>query len=154
MPMILDTSQALDPGDILWILPQQQQSFWYQRLNWLTHFSLTRNELHQRPQLHPWLIKIIETCEIEVPTIPSQEPLLVPTSQWLPNDWLVTIPYNEMTENQFIIAIAKIWDQLQTPSLRLFLPLSMTLERWKDLWNQNNLNKEISIVFEPPFRGD
>lgn len=149
MPVILNSTQALDSGDALWILPFDLESPWYQRLNWLTNFSLTTNELHSRPKLHPWLLKILETCEIPPPNIPLAEPLLVPVSPWLPSEWLVLVPFNSANETLFIQTIAKIWKQLQAPSLRLFLPTSMTLKNWETLWNEQNLPSHISLVFEP-----
>ncbi len=149
MPVILNATQALDAGDTLWILPFDLDSPWYQRLNWLTNFSLTTNELHTRPKLHPWLIKILETCEIPTPNIPLSEPLLVPVSQWLPSEWLVLVPFTTNNETLFIQGIAKIWKQLQEPPLRLFLPLSMTLKEWEVLWNEHSLPSHVSLVFEP-----
>ncbi len=149
MPVILNAAHAFDSGDDLWILPLDLESPWYQRLNWLTNFSLTTNELHSRPKLHPWLVKILETCDIPAPEIPVTEPLLVPISPWLPSEWLVLVPYSVHHEILFIQSIGKIWKQLQEPSLRLFLPPSITLQEWESLWVQHNLPLEVSLVFEP-----
>jgi len=149
MPLILNATQALDSGDDLWILPLDLESPWYQRLNWLTNFSLTTNELHTRPKLHPWLIKILETCDIPTPDIPVADPILIPVSQWLPSEWLVLVPCTTNNESLFIQSISKIWKQLQEPSLRLFLPPTLSLKDWESLWKDLSLPSDVSLVFEP-----
>ena len=149
MSVLLNASQALDPGVTLWILPFDPDSPWYQRLNWLTHFSLTTNELHTRPKLHPWLVKILETCDIPEPTIPLSEPLLVPVAQWLPAEWLVVVPFNNHHQILFLQSVLKIWKQLQEPSLRLFLPLPLSLKEWENHCVGQGLPDTISLVMEP-----
>ncbi len=149
MALLLEPSHALDPGDSLWILPMLPESTWYQRLNWLTHFSLTTNELHSRPKMHPWLLKILETCEIEPPQIPVSEPLLVPASQWLPTDWLVTVPYEKDKEELFISTLEKIKAQLKVSNLRLFLPPQSDFSHWNHLCEQHaSLTEGLSVVDE------
>jgi hypothetical protein len=149
MPVILEHSQAFDSGDTLWMLPFDTQSTWYQRLNWLTNFRLTANELHTRPKMHPWLIKILENCEIPTPEITVSDPLLIPVAQWLPAEWLVTIPFATNNEILFIKQIRRVWEQFQQPSLRLFMPRAMTLQRWEFLWEQEKLSSDLTLVFEP-----
>lgn len=148
MPVVLEKARALDAGDVLWIISYDPTSFWYQRLNWLTNFCLTANEVHSKPKVNPWLIRILETCEIPVPEIPKFDPLLVPVSQWLPAEWLVTIPWVPSDAEQFIQTISHIWNQFQQPSLRLFVPASISLQRWEELWSRQNLPNHVSLVFD------
>lgn len=148
MPVVLDRSQAFDSGNTLWIIPFEPSSEWYQRLNWLTNFQLTANELHSRPKMHPWLLKVLETCEIPTPDIPLSGPLLVPIGQWLPADWLVTIDYNENSLIDFFGKIKLVWEQFQYPPLRLFLPKSVSLQDWERHWKQQGLSQDITLVFD------
>ena len=148
MPEILDSSRAFDPGHALWIIPQDSQSHWYQRLNWLTNFQLTANELHIRPQMHPWLIKIIQTCGINPPEIPLAEPLLVPVGQWLPADWLIMLPIQGLSHNDYIQKIHSLWIQLQRPSLRIFAPKIYPREHFETKWRSIFGEAEASFVFE------
>ena len=148
MPVILEQSQALDSGNTLWIITSNPESNWYQQLNWLTNFCLTANELHTQPKLHPSLIKILETCEITPPNILHSKPLLIPIGQWLPADWLVTVPIEGVSEYDYIKSIKQVWEQFQSPSLRLFLPKSLTLEKWETLWLDFKLSTDITLVFE------
>ena len=148
MPVILERPQAFDSGNNLWIVPLEPQSEWYQRLNWLTNFQLTANELHSRPKMHPWLLKVLESCEIPAPVIPLAGPLLVPIGQWLPADWLVTIDYKENHETEFFQKIKQIWEQFQYPTLRLFLPKTISLQTWEMQWKLNHLSEDVTLVFE------
>jgi hypothetical protein len=148
MPVILEHSQAFESGNTLWMVSYDPESHWYQRLNWLTNFRLTANELHARPKLNPWLLKILETCEIEQPNIPISEPLLVPIGQWLPAEWLVTIPYSSQNPRHFTEKVKQIWEQFQHPSLRLFVPKSLSLQQWETYWQEQNLSSDVTLVFE------
>lgn len=148
MSKVLDHSQAFEPGNSLWMISYVPSSPWYQRLNWLTNFKLTTNELHRRPEINPWLLKILEACEIAPPQIPLAEPLLVPVAQWLPADWLMTIPFDEKNPQDFIEKIKKIWAQFQYPSLRVFVPESLDLQQWQTLWKENSKSSNITLVFE------
>jgi hypothetical protein len=148
MPVILEHSQAFDSGNTLWMLPCELTSGWYQRLNWLTNYRLTANELHSRPKMHPWLLKVLESCEIPAPDIPIADPLLIPIAQWLPAEWLVTIPYNDKNESEFFQNIKQVWGKFQHPSLRLYLPKPMSLQNWEKHWNQQELSSDVTLVFE------
>jgi hypothetical protein len=128
--------------------PSNPSSKWYQQLNWLTNFCLTTNELHTQPKLHPSLIKILETCDIPTPNIIHSKPLLIPIAQWLPADWLVTIPFEGVTDTDYIKSIMQIWEQFQNPSLRIFLPKTLTLEKWETLWSEFKLSTDITLVLE------
>lgn len=100
--------------------------------------------------MHPWLIKILETCEIESPQIPIKDPLLVPAYQWLPTDWLVTVPFLEDKENLFIISLINIKQQLNATSLRLFLPPQADFTHWNHLAEQHDsLRLGLSVVLDP-----
>jgi hypothetical protein len=122
----------------------------YQRLNWLTNFSLSANEVHSQPKMNPWLLKILETCEIEVPKIKSAEPLLIPISQWLPADWLITVPYRAQNSGEFFKNIQNVWEQFQKPSLRIFLPPEVSIQDWEAWWNKQNLSTDVAIVCDNP----
>lgn len=145
----LEPSRAFVNGNELWIVPHDSSSYWYQRLNWLTNFKLTDNELHMRPRLNPWLQKIIETCEIKTPEIPVAEPLLIPIGQWFPADWLIMLPYATDKEDQFIQKVQQVWEQFQRPPLRVFVPKTLLKERLEILWTKYKLTREATLVFEP-----
>jgi hypothetical protein len=143
----LEPINALDPGHNLWVIAYDPSSSWYQRLNWLTNFRLTANEIHVRPKMHPWLLKILETCEIQSPEIPLADPLLVPVAQWLPAEWLVMIPFHKEQDSHFVKQLQQIWEQLQKPSLRLFVPRSFASESWPPPGTEH-WPSDMSLVFE------
>lgn len=149
MHSFLEPSKAFEQGHVLWIIPHDSTSYWYQRLNWLTNFRLTANELHSRPQMHPSLIKILEACEIKTPEIPISEPLLIPVAQWLPADWLIMLPIASSNEVEFVTRLKTIWEQFQQPSLRVFVPRGFMLKKVESLLVEKNLTGEISLVVEP-----
>lgn len=144
----MDHSRAFDRGDSLWIIPHDSSSYWYQRLNWLTNFKLTANELHSRPKLDPWLLKLLDTCDIKAPEIPIADPLLVPVAQWLPADWLIILPYSSPNDSQFVQKIKEVWEQFQRPAMRVFVPKDISSKNLESLWIRHKITNQATFVFE------
>lgn len=149
MYSIVEQTKALDEGHTLWMIPYDPNSPWYQRLNWLSNFRLTANEIHTRPKMHPWLIKILETCEITPPEIPLAEPLLIPIAQWFPAEWLIMLPYSSSDASKYLEKAKSVWQQFNKPSLRLFLPGNLSFQEWDSNWSHQWPDENISIVLTP-----
>lgn len=148
MPRILEPIRAFSGGNSLWMIPDDPKSECYQRLNWLTHFKLTDNQLHKRPQASPWLREMMVTCDIPETEIPTGGPLLIPVAHWLPAEWLIVLPYEKSEPEKFIVSIKTVWEKFQYPSLRLFIPPTLSPKNLETLWNQYKLASEVSWVFQ------
>lgn len=145
--MILSKHQALLEGSKLWVIPENKFSPWNARINWLINFQLSKTKLHSAPQLSSWIKNCIQETGIDIPKINSNETILIPIKQQLPADWLCQIPINNRLQN-WVENIYKVWNQLQKPKMRVFLPLGADHEDWQKYWIQLEPNEEITVVMQ------
>ncbi len=126
---------ALSEGSTLWIVGDLSNSAWAQKINWYLNFQLRRAKFHQTREISRELVAVLQTWEVEAPSLkldPSA-PLLVESSKLLPNQ--VTVQLFNRTFDSWIDEGLRIWNDLQRPSVRVFLPSekasSQLTGRWK-----------------------
>jgi hypothetical protein len=143
--MLLSKHQALLEGSKLWVIPENTFSPWNRRINWLINFQLSKAKKHKDPQLSPWIKSCIKETGIELPEMSNSDTILIPVKHQLPTDWLCQISVQKNLDN-WAKNINKVWNQLQQPKMRVFLPLGTTHEDWQIFWFRLEPNEELTLV--------
>ena len=113
----LSSYQAFDTGSDLWILTSELEDLWFKKINWQLGF----------PFYDPSKKNVIKT------------PILITTQNTFPNQNILCLPYVE----DWIACCYQHWAQLKKPSLRLFLPKTLSkdsLEQWPDADRSHSLS--------------
>ena len=125
--MWLSNHTALTPGAHLWVL--SAPSAWATKLDWALNFQISRIQTHKLRTLTPEQIQNLQ--EWDLPLFQVQKklktPLLVSSAAFLPNQQTVICPLKFHTATlsditEWLLSAKSIWEQLNRPSLRLFLP--------------------------------
>jgi len=131
----LSLASCYNPGADLWILPERKSSTLTQKLDWYLNFQISRAAKHETQELPERVTQILSKTGLPhldfIET--KKESLLIPSSQLLPNRWVVVIRGSDDFESWVELAF-KRWTELRQPSLRLFLPAG------KDLSDFQNFN--------------
>lgn len=131
----LSSEQALSEGSALWIVGNLEDSTWAQKINWYLNFQLRRAKFHQTKAMPQELIAVLQTWEVEAPElkIDPSAPLLVESSKLVPNQ--ITVQLFNRTFDSWVDEGMRVWNDLQRPSVRVFLPgektKSQLTTRWK-----------------------
>ncbi len=145
---ILSSASSLNPGSDLWVMPHIKQSHSSQKLDWYLNFQLRRMAPYQAPKLAEPLVDIVSQCELPVSTnfIESQSPLMIASTQFLPNKWTVMLP-NELSDlRSWTHQAYLVWTNLKNPSLRVFLPPKELTTNFQDLWSSFSNFKDFTVV--------
>lgn len=126
-PKRLQNANALSAGSDLWLLPDLANSAWAQKIDWHVNFQLSKARRHMFPRHSPEMISLIQTVQTEMYNfeISPSAPLLVSTQNLLPNRYLMMLPFHGPLL-KWQEKAAKIWQDLDRPSLRIFFPDSVT----------------------------
>lgn len=142
---------ALAAGSDLWVIPELNTSRWSQTLDWYVNFQISRAKNHHAKELSSELKSIINDNELEVLQFNSPKTsLMIASDGRLPNKQLVELTSSEKPE-EWVLQVFQIWQQLQRPSLRIFLPEFITSEDLFKLWPEKENVKNITVV---PNQGD
>ena len=118
---VLHQNKALSEGSDLWVIIFNPENFWFQKINWLSKFTLQKEEDFKQ----------------------ISEPLLVATQQFLPNKSILCMPKN--TEN-LSEKIHTFWKNLKKPSLRVFIDSKDAKEEFESKWPKEDLQGQLSCV--------
>jgi hypothetical protein len=120
---ILSQASAFHPGSDLWILPELEKSHWTEQIDWYLNFQISRSGRHTLAALPEYLNEVLtETgLNLKKPAVSLQNPLMIASHSLLPNRWIVIIPWESDIEKWASQAF-DIWQKLNRPSLRVFLP--------------------------------
>ena len=118
----LGAKKALSEGSSLWALPHLKQSSWSLYLDWHLNFQLFSNK-------------------------ESKKELLILSKNILPNEKTLIIPLC-LNDKKWIHTLHTVWEKLNKPSLRVFLPETFTKEQFKKLWEKYKEKKSLEIVIE------
>lgn len=123
----LSNTHYLSHGSDLWILPDLKTSTWAQSLDWHLNFQLTKSLTHRTKRLSGKLLNIVEEHSVDHSLFEFSQstPTLLATSQLLPNQSTVLLPFKEDLDI-WLQSTYQIWDDLKKPSLRVFLPKNIS----------------------------
>lgn len=128
---------GISAGCDIWIVPTQTPSRFTQRIDWLLNFQIGKFEHSSRVSLPAELVEIAKASEVEIPSVQAdaQAPLMISSSELLPNKQTIAVPY--ASAEQWIADLKRIWSQLQSPKMRVFLPKALPQKKAESLWKPN-----------------
>jgi hypothetical protein len=143
---VLNQGDALTPGATLWVLPTSTFSEWTRRLDWPLNLQITRAFFKTPKEISPELKAILEKNELEfeTPAEDGKKNLMIATQGHLPTDMLVVI--NAETWDGWIMAATKIWQDLNKPNARFFIPTFAQWDKVKKEWPSSLNQESVEIV--------
>ena len=143
----LTPSTYLTAGSDLWIVPELQDSPYGIQVDWYLNFQASAAMKHKQMELNSKLKATVDHCKIVDPTRPPVmgAPLLIPTQQNLPNRWVLVLP-GSSNASHWLKEAFRIWQSMQKPSLRIFLPKSADAELLKKTVQKMDFSDEITAL--------
>ena len=144
-PRFISGSQALRKGAQLWVLSEPKYSTWNHRIDWYLCFQIRRSRLKKvepsseqaqallkKYHLYSFKWRYSQYC-----------PILIESSQYLPNLWTVELPYHR----EWINKVYDIWHSLNQPTLRIFAPQLVKKQEVEGKWKGSG-NIAIQYIFD------
>ena len=143
----LTKAKAFDAGSELWIVPEPEHSPLAQRVDWYLNFQLARARYHKTRDLSPELKNTL--IQQEWPEFQygqeAEAPLMVAAQGYFPTQMVVQVPVKR-TFKSWIKGIHKTWENLDHPSMRVFLPEGRTVEDFKADWEEAIEPYDLTLV--------
>jgi hypothetical protein len=136
-------------GCDLWIVPQVSVSAWARHIDWYLNSQIMKTELHSQIPFPQELAKIEEEWGVdrEGPVLDSAAPTMIASSRHLPNRQTVLVPYDGNLET-WSKSCYQLWQNLQSPTVRLFLPDGVSVEELSKKWKPHDSFSQLQVV--PP----
>lgn len=146
-----DALTALSPGVPLWLIPPLDVSAWSKRIDWYLGFQIRRAIPYRRVDFGADMRQLMESYEDVIPKIARTEsaPLMVASSQLLPNHQIVVIPEGGETKT-WVETCHRVWKGLDQPATRVFLPPGLTREQFVKAWPSDEGHSDLEIVSAQP----
>ncbi len=149
----LDSENAVfSAGSDLWIVPERKHSPWVRKLDWLLNFQMARSGQHQSRHLPEPVVEILKNCELPgYDFIPDENSsLMIWATPYVPARWVVVIHDGGNLQSWIRAAVQK-WKDLNSPSVRVFLPQGIKPASFLETWKQ--AGGTANAVFVPALEG-
>ncbi len=139
-------AKAFEPGSELWISTGRADCLFTKDINWYSNFLMSRTLSHHMPELSENLDQLLTNYELEIlkPKKLKKPCYLLETSKYLPNKFVLVNKFTDLEE--WIEQSLKVWEQLQKPSLRFFLPPEVSTDQFEKKWPKTNYMIDVSLV--------
>ncbi len=146
MASLVQAQHSFLAGQDLWIVSQKMPSSFFQKLDWLSNFQLSKSIRHESQKRGPALEEWIETTELSVPAQldSSRSPLVLSFNDLLPCRWLIYLQFESL--DSWTQQILPLWQGLGKPSLRMFLPEGEEPNALMNLWKPHDPIEEFTVV--------
>ena len=141
---VLYKAGALGAGADIWVLPDFDQTAWTRAIDWYLNFQLSKAKMFHPKSLSKNLKKLMGDTPLKDYHAQEPAPLLVASSEFLPNHAVVKLPFKD--EQKWVAKAYEIWQQFQKPSLRLFLPRTLTERDFEPQWPEPVEIEIIAVV--------
>ncbi len=154
-----DALTALSPGVPLWLIPPLDVSAWSKRIDWYLGFQIRRAHPYRRFDFGPDMRQLMESYEEVIPKIARTEeaPLMVASSQMLPNRQTVVIPFAAAGAGPaagagvaWVETCYRVWKGLDQPATRVFLPPNLTRDQFSKAWPGDESHAAVEIISAQP----
>lgn len=143
----LSKTNAFIEGSELWVIPNDEESFWQHQLDWYLNFRLNNTYHHEKKHLSESILKIAADEEMDIQSLdcPEDCPKLLVGEHYFPCKYFLQIDFSD--EDSWFDAIEKNRSMLKVQKARVFLPQGIQRERFFDL-AKNHLGElsELSFV--------
>src|SRR5689334_16382437 len=126
---VITQFEALLDGTDLWILPSLKLSDWTKKLDWPLNLQITRSHFHKSAEISDELKAIVRENKIEMHVKSDAGPLLIAGNDHLPARWIAVVEADDW--DSWIKSAVKVWQGLEKPKMRVFLPNFAKLEKIK-----------------------
>jgi hypothetical protein len=145
----LPSASAFNPGAKLWVVPEFDQHPLIGKIDWYLNFQLSKALRHQPAQPAASIKNLILACELPNLDFKAGEDcgILIPSGLQLPNRWVLSMPSKQ--RQTWVKDIHQSWSKLGRPSLRVFLPQSLSRQQFAEQWNhfeQLDSHQEYSVI--------
>jgi hypothetical protein len=148
MASALPPDKALSTGSDLWIVADLDHSKWTSKIDWYLNFQIVKASRHESPELSGFLKEALEQTGLTAPQIKTGNgPLLIQSEFLLPNKWVLVLPFEEDIKS-WMSKVAEVWEGLQKPSLRIFLPTGQNSSPHSMAWFEKLELKNCSLVLD------
>jgi hypothetical protein len=152
---ILNRAQSFGPGSDVWFVASRKStptgtekvdSPIINRVDWYLNFQLTRAHLRAPQSLASELKSILNENQLPDFSSPDamQSPLMIIAQEQFPTkvvlDVLLTTQKSDWAQS-----LCTVWEKLNKPSVRVFLPPEMTPDEFQSLWPKQH-EAEITLV--------
>lgn len=139
-------------GSDFWVVADKKVSSWTLKLDWYVNFLMAKTDKVERHELSSNLKKILEEEELEFPKIAiSKNPnLYIATKNLLPCLGLLVIPNSSLETKNWLEEIKRKWENLNKPSLRVFLPKGFDAKEFETFCKEN-IPTEVTYVTDETF---
>jgi hypothetical protein len=147
--MAISPVDSFLPGADLWVAPERKSSGLTQRLDWYLNFQISKAAKHQGRELPQRVEELLIKCGLPHLDFAEndRDGLLVPSSHLLPNRWVLVLRGSDQFE-AWVQNIFLKWNQLQKPSLRVFLPSGKSLEEFRRAWGKVSDFENFTVVLD------
>lgn len=145
---------AFSPGADLWVIPTIEACWWTQHMDWKLNFQIAKSLSRKRAEVSAELAEIIGQCGLENlshKTASTAQPILIESQNLLPNRWVIMLDH-DWADNDSVKQLVNLWQKLQKPSMRIFLPSKVSKKQALVVWQKNCPDKtqaEVDFVEEP-----
>ncbi len=146
-------NKELAAGADLWVIPALAESSWAPQIEWLCNMQLSKNSLHNTQEVPESIKLILKECDLPEYNFTqhfssdSLQKVLIPSEKWLPNRWILCLPFSE--NGKWAKTIELTWVQLKKPTIRIFLPNQIDKSTAKKLFgflpNVDNVETDTLI---------
>lgn len=131
-----DESSAFAPGCDVWIVSEPESSIWTRKIDWYLNFQIMKASLHVMPSVSAQLRSISAANEFELDEGATQSrtaPLMIASSRLVPAAKTVVVRFGGDL-SAWVSSCHKVWQSLQAPRTRIFLPDGVGSERFSAAW--------------------
>jgi hypothetical protein len=142
---VLNQDQALSTGCDLWVLPSTAFSEWTKKLDWPLNLQISKASHHSTRKPAPELASILQQNDLKFDVLePEKTNLIIASKGLIPAKSVVIVPGD--TWEAWSKAAVKVWQNLEEPSARFFLPAFAKWHKVKNSWPSSANLESVEIV--------
>ena len=138
---------ALTSGSDMWILPDKKASSWIPKIDWYLNLQISKPCPH-RTLSDKQIEKLTSEWDLPYFERPKVDPVrMIASANFLPNTKTVILPFSQEKKlKDWLSQTCEVWQNILSPSLRLFLPDGYEYNQAVTNWPKQPAPQNISIV--------
>lgn len=147
MNSVASQQSIFESGSDLWIIPDRKNSKLAQKLDWYLNFQILKSVQHRTVPLPAPVHDILNSCHLKGYDWAPEESdsLLILSSHIFPNRWVLQIQGSDQLESWIQSAVEK-WKGLNRPSVRIFLPQSVSIAQFERMWRKAGGSEDAIFI--------
>lgn len=145
----LNSAQAFSAGQTLWVTTNDLTSPLNQKMDWYLNFQLTQARRHKSKEVSPQIKTILTDNPLPqfANSTEDDSSLLILSNGQLPCEFLLVVSQmgKQQDPKKWAQTVLDHWQKFKKPSLRVFLPKSMTAAAFTSAVGASNAS-EMTVV--------